>query len=151
MAIDPVERLNLALSAGAVAASFALVSPPFAASLAAGALLETVNFRGLRRSAKALFSGQLVGGAGWSMAYGIRFGMLALGMGVALYVGAHPVGLVIGLSLIVPSVIIEAWRSRPPVATEPVPTLAPDDPAWDRWNPWLAREREDDDDEEDRW
>ena len=152
MAIDPVERLNLALSAGAVAASFALVSPLFAASLAVGAVLETVNFRGLRRSAKALFDGQLAGGAGWSMAFGIRFALLAISMGVALYVGAHPVGLVIGLSLIVPAVVIEAWRNRPPEPAEPAPSLPPDDPSWDRWNPWLARERDvDEQDEEEGW
>lgn len=152
MAIDPVERLNLALSAGAVAASFALGSPLFAASLAVGALLETLNFRTLRRSAKALFAGQLVGGSGWSMIYAVRFTLLAIGMGVALYVGAHPVGLVIGLSLIVPAVVIEAWRSRPLVPAEPAPSLPPDDPSWDRWNPWLARERDiDEEDEEEGW
>jgi hypothetical protein len=64
-----------------------------------------------------------------------------IGIGAALYFGAHPVGLLIGLSLIVPAAIIEAWRARPAVNPE-APQLAPDDPDWERWNPWLARERE---------
>ena len=42
--IDPIERTNLTLSAGAVAASLLLAGPTFAVSLAAGALLEAVNF-----------------------------------------------------------------------------------------------------------
>ena len=46
-----------------------------------------------------------------------------------------------------PAVIIEAWRARPAVDPS-APALAPDDPAWERWNPWLARERRDIADEE---
>ena len=59
MTIDPIERWNLTLCAGAIAAGLALVSPLFAWSLAFGAALEAVNFRGLRGSAQALFAGQL--------------------------------------------------------------------------------------------
>ena len=47
-----------------------------------------------------------------------------------------------------PAAIWVAWRNRP--ALDPnAPALAFDDPAWDSWNPWLAREREasDEDDE----
>ena len=55
---DSVQRVNLALSAGAVAASYALVSPAFATSLAVGALIETLNFRHLLRSGKAFFAGR---------------------------------------------------------------------------------------------
>ena len=40
MALARVEQLNLGLSAGAVAASYMLVTPHFASSLAAGAFLE---------------------------------------------------------------------------------------------------------------
>ena len=72
--------------------------------------------------------------------------VLTLGIGVAVWAGAHPVGLLIGLSMIVPAVIVEAWRRRPPVVAD-LPSLPPDDPSWDRWNPWLAREH--DVDEED--
>jgi len=71
-----------------------------------------------------------------------------IGIGVALYLGADPVGLLIGLSLIMPAAVIEAWRARPPVDAS-APALADDDPTWERWNPWLAREREADEERED--
>jgi hypothetical protein len=66
-----------------------------------------------------------------------RFGLLK--MGSARRFGAHPLGLLLGLSLIMPAAIFEAWRARPPLDPS-APALAPDDPSWDRWNPWLARE-----------
>jgi hypothetical protein len=139
MKIDPIERLNLTLSASAVAASFLLVSPLFALSLAVGAALEAFNFRGLRNQAQFLFWGQIKSGGGWTGIYALRFSILVIGIGAALYFGADPIGLVIGLSLIMPAAVIEAWRSRPAVDPN-APALAQDDPAWDRWNPWLARE-----------
>jgi hypothetical protein len=141
MTFDPIERWNLTLCAGAIAAGLALVSPLFAWSLAAGAALEAVNFRGLRGAAQALFAGQLPGSRRWTAAFGARFALLALGIGVAIHVGAHPVGLVIGLSLVIPAAIIEAWRTRPEIDPD-APALAPDDERWDQWNPWLAREIE---------
>jgi hypothetical protein len=148
LAIDPIERTNFALCAGAFAASFWLATPAFAWSLGLGALLEAVNFRGLRRSAHALLTGQLAGGRGWSALFAFRFGLLVLGIGVALAQGAHPIGLLIGLSLIMPAALFEAWRTRPPLDPT-APALAPDDPSWDRWDAWRAREREtvDEDDE----
>jgi hypothetical protein len=145
MKIDPIERTNLALCAGAAAAGYWLASPGFALSLGAGALLEAINFRGLRRSAEFLFSGNLSAGTGWQGLFALRFGLLVLGIGAALYLGAQPVGLLLGLSLIMPATIFEAWRSRPPIDPN-APALAPDDPAWDRWNPWLAREGEPEED-----
>lgn len=141
MRIDPIERANLALSAGAVAASWWLATPAFALSLGFGALLEAVNFRGLRRSAQFLFWGQVQGGRGWSGLFALRFGLLVVGIGSALAFGADPAGLLVGLSLIMPAAVFEAWRSRPPVDPTAA-ALAPDDPSWDRWNAWLARERE---------
>ena len=109
MTIDPVERLNLTMCAGALAASWVWASPAFAWSLAIGAVLETVNFRGLRRSSEAFFAGQLPGG--WSAGFGVRFLGLTIGIGAAVWAGAHPVGLLVGLSMIVPAVVIEAWRA----------------------------------------
>lgn len=138
--IDPIERLNLTLSAGAVAAALALATPAFAVSLAVGALLEAANFRGLRRSAQFLFWGEIPGAGPWVAVYGLRFGLLVVGIGAALYFGADPIGLVIGLSLIMPAAVVEAWRTRPAVDPS-APCLPPDDPAWERWNAWLARER----------
>ena len=50
-----VERLNLGLSAGAVAASFALVTPHCAGSLDAGAVLEALNLGAIHRGARKVF------------------------------------------------------------------------------------------------
>ncbi len=141
MSIDPIERWNIAISAGAVATSLAVASPGFATSIAVGAALEAVNFRSLRRSAQLLFSGEITGQRMWSAAHGIRFVLLAIGIIAAVYFGASIIGLVIGLSLIVPATILEAWRTRPSVLAD-TPALEADDPSWDRWNAWLARENE---------
>jgi hypothetical protein len=147
MSLDPIERTNLALSAGAVALSLAFASPAFAASLLAGAALESVNFRGLRRSAALFFGGGLPSSAGFRTLSGLRFLLLAVGIATGLGLGAHPVGFAIGLSLIMPAALIEAWRHRPRVDPN-APALAPDDPVWKRWDPWLAREREPREDDE---
>jgi len=143
-----IERLNLTLSASAVAATWWLVSPVFALSLGFGALLETVNFRGLHRQAQLLFFGEIRSGGAWTGLYGLRFGLLVIGIGGALALGAHPVGLLIGLSLVMPVSIGVAWRNRPPIDPN-APALAADDPAWELWNPWTAREREPGEDEGD--
>jgi len=141
LTIQPIERLNLALCAGATAATWWLVSPVFALSLGFGALLEAVNFRGLHQQAQLLFWGEIKSGSGWTGLYALRFGLLVIGIGGALALGAHPVGLVIGLSMIMPTAIWVAWRNRPAIDPN-APALAFDDPAWERWNPWLARELE---------
>ena len=145
--IHRVQGLNLGLSAGAVAISWVALSPLFAASLAAGAALEAANFRSLRRSCQVIFQSGVSGGGGAAVsAFGLRFALLAVAVGLALHLGAHPVGLLIGLSLIVPSVVIAAWMARPePAPATPAPS--PDDPSWDEWNPWLAREREAEEDQ----
>jgi hypothetical protein len=139
MSIDPIERWNIAISAGAVVTSLAVATPLFATSLAVGAALEAANFRALRRSTEFLFWGVMPGQRAWAAVFGMRFGLLAIGIGAALYFGADALGLVIGLSLIMPATIFEAWRSRPPIDPN-APKLDDDDPNWDRWNPWLARE-----------
>ncbi len=142
-----MDRTNLALSAGAAALSLAFGTPGFAASVLAGAALESVNFRALRRSA-LLFLGDGIPGAGGFRAFaGLRFLLLAVGIAVGLWVGAHPVGFVIGLSLVMPAALIEAWRHRPPVLPD-APALAADDPEWERWDAWRARERDPVDEEE---
>ena len=150
MKLAPIERTSLALSAGAAALALAASGPGFAASLLAGAALESVNFRGLYRSGAAFLSGELPGGGVFRAVAGLRFLLLATGVGTALAIGAHPVGLVIGLSLVLPAAVIEAWRHRPPDVPD-APALAPDDPEWERWDAWRAREREaDDEDAEER-
>jgi hypothetical protein len=43
--------------------------------------------------------------------------------------------------------VIAAWRARP--APYPsAPALDAEDPSWDAWNPWLARERDPEADED---
>jgi hypothetical protein len=141
-----IERTSLALSAGAAALALTTTGPGFAASLLAGAALESVNFRGLYRSGAAFFAGELAGGGAFRAVAGLRFLVLGIGIVVALAIGAHPVGLVIGLSLVLPAAVIEAWRQRPPVVPD-APALAPDDPEWERWDAWRARERAADDED----
>jgi hypothetical protein len=136
-----MESLNFGISAGAVATAFALASPVFAASLAFGAAIEAANFRALRAAANRMFSGDLAMGKMWAAGFGLRFGFLAIAISLALNAGAHPVGLVIGLSTTIPAVVLGAIYMRPPIL-ETGPAPPPDDPSWDAWNPWLARERD---------
>lgn len=139
MSIDPIERWNIAISAGAVATSLAVATPLFATSLAVGAALEAANFRALRRSTQFMFWGVMPGQRAWAAVFSLRFVLLAIGIIAALYLGADAVGLLVGLSIIMPATVIETWRSRPPIDPN-APRLDDDDPSWDRWNPWLARE-----------
>jgi len=144
MKLDPIEWLNLSLSSAAVVTSLALGSSRFAISVALGAAIEAVNFRMLRAAAQRLFAGDLGVGRAWVAGFGLRFTALGVAMALALSAGAHPVGLVLGLSTIVPAVLIGAWLQRPPPQVcEPGPP--PDDPSWETWNPWLARESDDED------
>ena len=130
-----VERLNLTLCAGAVAASLALFSPHVAGSVATGAALEALNFRTLHGSARRFFAGELGGPGLWLGVVGLRLGVLGGAIVLALLLGAHPAALVVGLSLVVPAVVIDAWRHRPAIVDQsdyPVPP--PDDPSWDRFS-----------------
>ena len=114
MALARVERLNLGLSAGAVAASFAFATPHFAASLAAGAFLEAVNLGAIHRAAQRLFAGQMLSN-GWVGVLSLRFMALAIAIYVVMWAGAHPVALLVGLSITMPAVLIDAWLNRPPI------------------------------------
>jgi hypothetical protein len=141
MKLERVERLNLGLSAGAIAASYALETPHFATSLALGACLEAVNFGTLMRGARRFFSGDIQGAGPWVGVFAIRFLMLGAGIFVFLQLGANPIALVIGLSIAMPAVLIDAWLHRPPtVDPATLPALDPDDESWDRWNVWRAAE-----------
>ena len=141
MTLDPIERTSFALSAGAIAAASALATPHFAVSLATGAVLSAINFRALRASAVAAFFGELDGRVLWNGLFAIRFAFLAVAIGIATRADVDPTGLCVGLSLVVPAAFVEAWRTRPPIDPD-APALDSDDEAWDRWNPWLARENE---------
>jgi hypothetical protein len=150
--LEPMERVNLGFSASAVAAGFVLAPPEFAGSMALGAALEAVNFRALYQHSRALFAGQVAGGSAWVGLLGARFAVLGGGIVAALAVGANPVGLVVGLSLAMPATLIAAWLYRPPILpADSLPALSPDDPSWDRYRVWRAREvevaRSDEDDD----
>jgi len=147
-ALDPAERVNLTIAGGAVATSAAVASPMFTASLALGAVLEMVNYRALRRFTDALLGGDLAGGGPWAGGFGLRFGLLAIAMTVSIAAGAHPVGLILGLSTMVPAVVIAALMHPPPPPPSDLPALPPDDPSWDDWSVWLARERHREDEDE---
>ena len=141
MTLAPVERLNIGISAGAVAASMALGSPWFTTSLAAGAILEAVNLGAIYRGAQELFRGEVQSGSAWVGLFAMRFTLLGVAIFIVMQAGAHPIALLIGLSLAMPAVVIDAWRSRPPVLdASQLPTVPPDDPSWDRWSAWRVRE-----------
>lgn len=132
-----VERLNLTLSAGAVAASYALFTPQIATSVAAGALVEAVNFRAMHASARRFFGGELGGAGLWMGVGGLRLATVAGAILLAVMLGAHPLGFAAGLSIVMPAVLIDSWRHRPAMIDQsdyPVPP--PDDPDWDRRSIW---------------
>jgi hypothetical protein len=131
---------NLAFCAGAVATGYALVSPRFATSIALGALFESLNFRFLWRGSRRILLSGTAGAGAVVGAFGARFALLAVALWAALRAGADGVGLVVGLSLMVPAVVIAAWRVRPEQRPAS-PAPPPDDPSWDAWDPWRARER----------
>ncbi len=137
--LHPMERLNFGISAGAIAVSAAFAPPAFTSSLVLGVALEAVNFRTLRLATARLLSGEIQGGRAWTAVFAIRFTMLLGAMGLALAAGAHPIGLLIGVSTIVPAALLGAWWMRPPVDPT-APALAPDDPSWDAWSVWRGGE-----------
>jgi len=142
MKLERVERLNLTLSAGAVAATWAFASPHVASSLAIGAALEAMNFGALHRSARLYLGGGVRGAGPWLAVFSTRFVLLAAGILIAVQAGAHPVALLCGLSIAVPAVLIDAWLHRPhydPASQAEWDVPPPDDESWDRfsiWRPW---------------
>lgn len=130
-----LQGLNLTLSAGGLAASALFAGPAFTAAYALGAALEAVNFRALCACTTRLLTGQLEGGRVWVALLGLRLTMMFGAMGVALAAGAHPLGLLLGVSTVVPAVLFGAWWLAPPVDPA-APALPADDPAWDHWSVW---------------
>ena len=132
-----VERLNFTLSAGAVVASLAFFTPQIASSVAAGALLEVVNFRSMHASARSFFAGRFGGAGLWVGIAGLRLAVLGGAIVLAVMLGAHPVAFVAGLSIVLPAVVLDGWWNRPAVVDQsdyPVPE--PDDPSWDDFSVW---------------
>ena len=145
--LDSIERLNLIFAAVVIGGSAVLGSGVVTAGVAAGTAIVQVNYRALRRYAERLFGHEVVGGRLWTAGYALRFLFVGAALAAAIWAGAHPVGLVIGLSTIVPAAVLGAWRARP-VAGPASEVPPPDDASWDRWNAWLARERDDDEGDE---
>jgi len=139
--LDPIERVSLTFCVGAVGAAYALAPTPFATGVAVGAALESVNLRTQVRAARLLFDGERAGGGRWAGAFGMRLGLMAIGILGVLKLGADPAGVVVGISLAIPAVVYWAWHNRPAVQHfEAEPALAPDDPSWDRWSVWRGGE-----------
>lgn len=134
---NALQGLNLTLSAGGVAASALVAGPAFATAYALGAALEAVNFRALCACATRVLQGQLDGARFWTALLGLRLAMLFGAMAVALAAGAHPLGLLLGVSTVVPAVLLGAWWFAPPVDPA-APVLPADDPAWEHWSVWRA-------------
>ena len=96
-----------------------------------------MNFRTLHGAARRFFAGELGGPGLWLGVFAFRLAILGVAMGFAITSGLEPIPLVLGLSLVMPAVVIDTWRNRPAVVDQsdfPVPP--PDDPAWDRFSVW---------------
>lgn len=109
-----VEQWNLGLSASAVAASYALATPHFATSLAAGAFLEAINLGAIHRASQRLFAGEMMSRA-WVGGLSLRFIILGTAIYLTMRAGANPIALLIGLSIAMPATLIDAWLNRPPI------------------------------------
>lgn len=132
----PFASSYIAVSLAAYVLAAAFATAYFAWSLLLGIMLEWVNFVFLRRSCRRVLSGSSSGLIG---NFGVRFVLLAVVVGLALSLGCHPIGLLVGLSVVVPSGIIAAWRVRPlPLSSN----INSEEYDWDNWDPWRAQERD---------
>ncbi len=131
---------HAAFSAAAGLVAFALATPKFALSLLLGAALQTMNFRGLFGLARTAFAQEARAASGFALRLPL-FGALVF---VAISAGVDAGGLLAGITTLVPAVVIAAWQSRPRDVADlaSLPALAPDDPSWELYSPWLARERD---------
>ena len=143
MTTRPIERINLALSAGVVATAAAVASPLFAMSVAIGALVEGLSFRGLSIASRAFFAGVIRGQTAWLVLLAMRLGLVGALLYGAVRLGIDPIGLLLGLSVILPASVLGAIRMRP--AIDPNAGPVEDEPAdtdWG-WDARLYRDRED--------
>ncbi len=143
MTTRPIEQLNLALSAGAVATAALVASPGFAASVAVGAFLEGLSFRGLSVASKAFFRGVVRGQLVWLLLLGMRLGAVGTLLYFAVRLGADPVGLLVGLSVILPATVVGSLRLRPAIDPEAAALPPEDEPDWG----WDAHLHSDEDEE----
>lgn len=139
--LDPVERVTLAVTLGSVGAVCAFAPPRFALGVVVGAAIEALNLRVQVRAARRFFEDDGRSAANWMSGFGVRFGLMACAILLAIELGTDLLGLAAGLMLALPGVFIWAWRNRPPQSDESaLSALAPEDPSWDRWSVWRASE-----------
>ena len=86
-------RAEAVIAMALTAASYALVTPHFATSLALGAFLEAVNLGAIHRAARKLFAGEMMSG-GWVGGLALRFLLLGTAIYLTLAAGADPVAFV---------------------------------------------------------
>ena len=79
------------------------------------AVLAAFNLHLLLGSTEKLFAGELQGARGWSTIFVLRFTLFAGAIGIAIFSGIDPLGLILGFSTMVPSVVVATWKARPPV------------------------------------
>jgi hypothetical protein len=107
-----VTRANWVLFAGATVAGFAFTATDFALGIFFGALLVTVNFHLLARTLRRALTPPRLASHNLVLAkYYLRF--LVSGFVIFLLIAGrvvHPVGLVIGLSVVVMSIILATMR-----------------------------------------
>ena len=91
----------------------------------------------MHKTADAVFAGNVPGGGPWIAVLSLRLSLVFAGVILAMYTGADPIGLLIGLSLVMPATIAAAVWHRPAITPqEPFPAVDPDDPIWDDYSVW---------------
>ncbi|MBW2712332.1 MAG: hypothetical protein JRC77_01110 [Deltaproteobacteria bacterium] len=112
---NPIEKIHLCFAGIALALAGMMVSFDVWTAMALGTLLAAFNLHLLLGSTEKLFAGELQGARGWSAVFILRFTLFAAAIGIAIFSGIDPLGLILGFSTIVPSVVVATWKARPPV------------------------------------
>jgi hypothetical protein len=114
---NPLEKIHLCFAGFVLVLSSVMVSFDLWTAMALGALLGALNLHLLLSSTEKLFAGELQGARAWTAIFVLRFTFFASAIGIAILSGIDPLGLIVGFSTIVPSVVVATWKARPPVYT----------------------------------
>jgi hypothetical protein len=112
---NPIEKTHLCIAGVTLAMASMWVSSELLMAIALGAVLAAFNLHLLLGSSEKLFAGELQGARGWSAIFIFRFTLFACAIGIAIFSGIDPLGLIVGFSTLIPSVVIATWKARPPV------------------------------------
>ncbi len=112
---NPLEKIHLCFAGFALVLSSVMVSFDLWTAMALGAALAAINLHLLLGSTEKLFAGELHGARAWTAIFIFRFTVFASAIGIAILSGIDPLGLIVGFSTIVPSVVVATWKARPPV------------------------------------